>query len=76
MFMPFVQIVAERLNAGLLAFEASDQQLIPAVQRDLVDAQNKILAQPRVAQCIGVATDQMQVFLAAGRQGVQANVDE
>ncbi len=71
-----VEIVAQGLHAGFLPLILGDQQLVPAVQGDQIDALNQVVTQAGVAKGVGMAADQVQVFLAAAGQRVQADIDQ
>ena len=71
-----VEEVAQAVEQCVWAVIAGHQQLIPAVQGDLVDGQNQVLAHPGVAQCIGALGGHVHVHLAELPERVDANVDQ
>ncbi|MNZ86133.1 hypothetical protein D3C78_1049480 [compost metagenome] len=59
-----IEVVTQAGEQGVCALVAADQQLVPAVQADLVDGNHEVFTHPGVAQGVGAFGGQVLVLLA------------
>jgi len=71
-----VEVVAQAVEQRIRTAVATDQQLVPAVQGDLVEAQYEIFTHPGIAQCVGARAGQVDIQLAVRLQRVAADIHQ
>ncbi len=71
-----VEEVAQAAHQRVLAVIALDQYLVPAVERDLVQSQDKVFAHACIAQRVGTLGGHQNVQVAVVAQRVDGYVDQ